>query len=86
MKLKKLFKTLKDCKPDRNKYYIEPKIKFVVDEWHYEFFLLPTISVLPWPYRYNGRCCWEIAWLNMRICIGIWRSKDNHFDSEVKWY
>jgi hypothetical protein len=86
MKLKKLFEILKQCKPSRKEYYIKPMIKFEVDDWHYEFFLLPTISFLPWPYRYNNKACCEISWLNIRICIGQWKSKDDHFDSEVRWY
>ena len=85
MKLKKLLKVLKDCKPNRKNYYIKPKITFEVDEHHYHFLLLPTISFVPWPYRYNRMACWEISWLNMHICIGEWRTKDNHFDGEIRW-
>jgi hypothetical protein len=86
MKLKKLFKFLKRCRPDRKDYYIEPKVVFWVDDSNFSFFVLPTIVFVPWIYRYKGVCCCEIMWLNLHIGIGIWQSKDGSFDSKVKWY
>ena len=85
MKLKKLFETLKQCRPNRKEYYIKPIVRFEVDDRHYHFVLIPTITTVPWPYRYNNMACWEIAWLNMRICIGQWKSKDGHFGGERRW-
>ena len=82
MKLKKLFEALKRCKPDRKDYYIEPKIKCEVDDRYFRFFILPTILFVPWISRYHGSSCCEIMWLNLRVCIGIWRRKDD----EVKWF
>ena len=76
MKLKKLFNNLKSCKPIRKDYYIEPKIRCEVDDRYFRFFLLPTIMFVPWISRYNGLCCCEILWLNLRIGMGVWRRKD----------
>lgn len=83
MRLKNLIADLKKCKPNRKEYYIEPKVRFNVDEPSL-FLFLPTIVFVPWIYRYNGMACCEIAWLNLHIGIGIWRRKDGGFDGEYR--
>lgn len=76
MKLKKLFNDLKNCKPIRKDYYVEPKVFFELDDRYFRFILLPTILFIPWTSRYEDASCCEIMWLNFHICIGIWRRKD----------
>lgn len=75
MKLKRMFETLLNCRPDRKKYYIEKKIKFEVDEHDYMFSFLPTVIWVPWPWRHNYSYVVEIWWLNFNIGIGVWREK-----------
>ena len=79
MKLKKFFKSLKECKPMRDEYYIEKKFVFEIDDSHYGFYILPTILFVPWICRYTGSCCIEIMWLNLHLCWGIWRRKDGRW-------
>lgn len=75
MHLKKLFYALQRCKPDRKDYYIEPKIRLIVDDRHFAFALIPTVYFIPWPYIHNGLCCVDIMWLNIHVCFGVWRLK-----------
>ena len=75
MKLKKLIETYRRCKPYRSEYYIKQCVKFAVDSCHYHFVFIPTISWLPWPYRWPGAGVIEIRWLNMSIVFGEWRHK-----------
>lgn len=69
-----MFETLRNCKEDRKKYYIEKKIKFVVDK-EYLFSFFPTVIWGPWPWRYEYSYVIEIWWLNFNIGIGVWRKK-----------
>ena len=75
MKLKKLFEDLKRTHYLRKDYYIQPKVSVAIDDRHFRFFLLPTITFVPFPYIWTGSCCLEIAWLNIHICFGVWRTK-----------
>jgi len=86
MRLKKLFRSFRDCKPEREKYCIEPKITFEVDTYSYIFSFLPTIVFVPWTYRYTGSAPLSITWLNMSICFGIWRRKDGVFSDSPGRY
>ena len=63
-----------EFKYKRKNYYIEPKVKFIVDEAYWS--LLPTIFYEPWGYRYIGTIVIDIHWLIFHIGIGIWRMKD----------
>lgn len=71
----KLFKDLKRLRYIRKDYKTERCIKFEVDTTNYAFYILPTIFIQPWIYRYPGCSVIEIIWLNFHICIGIWRNK-----------
>ena len=71
--MRKLFKSLKDCRPDRKKYRIEPYIKFYVDTEHYYFSILPTALWCPWICRYNNSTgVIDIWWLHFHLLIGKW--------------
>lgn len=78
MKLKKLFKRLKELKPKRKNYYIEPTIRFEVDDRNYLFCFIPTIIYTPWIYRHPHikEAILDICWLNMHILIGTWCVKE----------
>lgn len=68
-----LFKKLKEHKPNRKKYRIEPTIRFRVDTEHYLFSFLPTVLWMPWIYRFP-HCggVIEIWWLHFHVLIGNW--------------
>lgn len=68
---KYLFARLKISKRIRKKYKIKPYISFV-SHFPNHFFILPTILVMPWIYRYPDSCIIEILWFNFSICIGKW--------------
>jgi hypothetical protein len=92
----KLFKRLKELKPDRKKYRVKPTIKFYVDKNDYYFSFLPTALWMPWIYRYpNSNGVVDIWWLNFHILIGRWEELScrncKHQDECVKskrleWY
>ena len=75
MKLKQLFKSLKECKKYRDTYRIEPGVEFEIDGRDWLFYLLPTIQVRPWCVRYPGEAIVAICWLNFAVGFGRWRSK-----------
>lgn len=75
MGLIKLFKRLRELRHNRKEYHIKPKITFRVDTHDYPFFLLPTILVQPWIYRYPGSYVIDIYWLNFFIGIGKFEPK-----------
>lgn len=70
-----LFKDLKQCKKDRKYYYIKPDITVVRN--NKLFYLLPTIMISPWVYRYPNSFVWEIRWLNVAIGIGLFLRKES---------
>lgn len=76
MKLKKLFRSMKECKRYKDDFYIKPKVAFEIDEREWMFVLLPTITVRPWTVRYPGECIIAIRWLNFGIALGKWCSKE----------
>ena len=75
MGLKKLFKSLKECKNARKDYYIKPQIDFEADTVDYAFYLIPTIVVQPWPYRYRNTYVVSIIWLNFAVGFGMWKCR-----------
>lgn len=75
MHLKKLLRDSQRCKPDRKDYWIEPKLRVIVDNRYFAFTIIPIIYFLPRPYIHDGQCCVGIRWLNIHICFGIWRLK-----------
>lgn len=77
MKLKKLFKTVKDCKKYRKDHYIKWDVHCFVDDRDYCFSLIPTVLYEPWPFRYNGFCVIDIWWFNWHITIGTWKNKED---------
>lgn len=77
MKLKKMFETLKQCKPHRKDYVIEWNITFNVDDHYYVFAFLPTIVWTPWPFRYPNMPVINIMWFNCSINIGTWKNKED---------
>lgn len=72
MKLKKLFKDLKELRKSRKEYKIKWRLKFVVDDRYYLMCLLPTIIFYPWVYRTPGEGFIYIQWFNMILVIGEW--------------
>lgn len=76
MRLKELFKTSIRLKDERENYQIKWTIKFRVDDYRFAFFLLPTILVMPWPYRHPGQSIIDIYWFNLAIVIGKWERKN----------
>lgn len=82
MKLRKMFKRLKELKKYRKDYVIKPKVIFEIDDSHYFFYLIPTIGFMPWIYRWPGTSVLEIMWLNMHICFGIWEAKKDDRQSD----
>lgn len=70
MRLKKLFQSFKDCDYMKPFNTFKWKVTFHIDDNYYCFFFLPTVTYIPWTYRYPGVCVWEICWLNIHICIG----------------
>jgi hypothetical protein len=76
MKLKKMFDSLKNCKPHRNEYVIKWDINFDVDDYSYIFAFLPTIIWQPWTFRYPGASVISIMWLNFNIGIGEWKRRE----------
>ena len=75
VKLKKLFKALRECRPFKGKNRIKWRIRFFVDDYDYLFSLLPTIVFVPWPFRHIGTPVVEIVWLNFGIRIGEWNAR-----------
>ena len=67
----KLLKKLKACKPYRGRYRIRPGIRFTADQEYYCCFI-PTIFWIPWIYRCDGMCIFELWWLNFHIAFGKW--------------
>ena len=57
---------------------IKPKIVFDIDKTTKIFFLLPTIVVQPWKYRYYNTFVLDICWLNFHIGIGVWEYNENN--------
>ena len=76
MKLKKLFKTIKDCKQYRKDHYIKWSVRWHIDEYYY-FSFLPTVVWEPWPYRMPGSCIIDIWWFNWHITIGTWKNRED---------
>ena len=78
MKLKKLFKNLKKCKPHRKEFHMKPSIRIAVDDNHYTFSFLPTVVYEPWIYRYPNlqEPLLDIWWLNIHILIGTWKKRE----------
>ena len=76
MKLKKLFKALRDARPHRRRYRIKWRVRFFIDDRSYTFAFLPTIMFVPWPYRSLGMPILEFVWLNFGIRIGEWDSRN----------
>lgn len=78
MKLKKLFTKIKQCKPYRDGYQIKWNIRFEIDDDHYNFAFLPTITYVPWIYRYPNirQGIIDIWWLNIHILIGEWGNRE----------
>lgn len=74
-KLKVLYTDLKRCKGMRKEYSIKPTIKFEVNDADH-FFLIPTIMIMPWIYRFPNSSVVDILWLNCCICIGKWVPKE----------
>ena len=69
----KLFKDLKDCKPMRKNYKVKFKINIYADTRRFYFAFFPTITFLPWVYRYpNTKGIIDIWWLNFHISLGEW--------------
>ena len=77
MKLKKMFESLKRCKPHRKEYFIKWDVTFNVDNSYYLFALLPTILWEPWSFRYPESPIISIMWLNCTIAIGTWKNKED---------
>ena len=75
MKLKKLFRSLKQCKEDRKNWRINWRVAFEVDDDYYMFALLPTVGWQPWTFRRPNTSVIDIWWLNMHLVIGIWEVK-----------
>ena len=73
-----LFKDLRKCRKDRKNYYIKPDITVVRN--NRLFYLLPTIKISPWVYRYPKSFVWEIQWLNVTIGIGLFLLKEGASD------
>ena len=80
MKLIKLFKRLKELKPYRKEWKIEPHISFHVESTDYAFSFIPTIVWVPWINRYPDTKVIDIWWLNMHIAIGKWVYKEESKD------
>ena len=81
MKLKKLFKKLRDCKKYKYEYRVKPSIKFSVDDTYYYFSLIPTITFMPWICRWpNIEGVVDIWWLNVHILIGTFEMKKESTD------
>ena len=70
---KRLLTTYKDCKQYKKDYRIKWEVNFDVDSRYYCFALLPTITWMPWPFRYMGCGVIDIWWLTFHICIGTWQ-------------
>lgn len=91
-----LFRKLKDCKPDRKKYWIKPIVGFAVDTRDYLFSFIPTVVWCPWIYRYpNTIGVVDIWWLHFHIYFGRWeelsckncRHQDDCVESKrINWY
>lgn len=82
MKLKKLFKELKLLKERKKEYYIEPTIRFYIEDNRYCFSLFPTICFMPWIYRHPESICFDIWWLNFHIYIGKFKVKKEGGEAE----
>lgn len=76
MKLKKLFKALRECRPHKGKKRIKWCVRFFVDDVYYMFSLLPTVIFVPWPFRAVGMPIVEFVWLNFGIRIGEWKAME----------
>lgn len=70
MKLKKLFKDLKELRKHRKDYKIKWNLRFMVDDSNYVMALLPTIIFQPWVYRNPGQGVIYIQWFHMVLVIG----------------
>lgn len=91
-----LLKSLKECKPDRKKYRVNPILRFEVDKRDYCISFFPTVVWSPWIYRYpNMLGVVDIWWLHYHIVFGKWEPLSckncKHQDECVKskrinWY
>ena len=59
----------------RSDWKIKPCIAFDYDKYDKLFFLIPTVMVQPWAYRYPNTYVVDIAWLHLHIGIGKWERK-----------
>jgi hypothetical protein len=84
MKLKKLFKDLKNCRPYRDGDHIELSLRFWIDTEDYYFAFIPTVLYMPWPYRQpDSDGVIDIWWLNIHLLLGRWVRGDNKNKKEV---
>lgn len=91
----KLLKTLRECRPYRKEYRINPRFAFEYDNHNYYFSLIPTITWLPWVCRSSGFYMLDFWWLNFHLCFGRWerldckecKNQDRCIkEGRVKWY
>lgn len=70
-----LIKKLKELKEDRKDYRIKPCFNCKRETKRYLFYLLPTVLVQPWIYRYPNTYVVSVCWLNFKMGFGLWERK-----------
>ena len=70
--MKKLLKSLSDCREYRKMYKIAPSACFEFDDRDYMFAIFPTVYIQPQTFRPVNTYVVEIHWLNIHIGLGLW--------------